>query len=110
MESARALSQAQTELEDTEKKLSEAAQARQSAENAIRGYAMRLDSREQRRGELEKQSMDMQMSMNNMASRVRLLGDMEKEYEGYSKAVKNVMQFSAPSCTRRLSRDPRSFS
>ncbi len=99
-ESARALSQAQTELEDTEKKLGEAAQARQSAENAIRGYAMRLDSREQRRGELEKQSMDMQMSMNNMASRVRLLGDMEKEYEGYSKAVKNVMQFSARGTVR----------
>ena len=32
--------------------------------------------------------------MNNLDSRIRLLGEMEKEYEGFNKAVRTVMQAS----------------
>lgn len=34
------------------------------------------------------------MEMNNLDSRIRLLSEMEKEYEGFNKAVRTVMQAS----------------
>ena len=42
-------------------------------------------------GEQEEQAVNLRMESNNVSSRVRMLSEMEKLYEGYSKAVKVVM-------------------
>ena len=39
-------------------------------------------------------SIDLTMEKNNLDSRIHLLSEMEKEYEGFSKAVKAVMRES----------------
>ena len=58
---------------------------------ALRSTLSEMDEREKETGE---QHVSLTMEMNNLDSRIRLLGEMEKEYEGFNKAVRTVMQAS----------------
>ena len=85
-ESAReALRTAKRALEDAE-------DAAAAAKNVIEGHTLRMDSRVKREQAAAKAHMDLTMEQSNLDSRIRLLSEMEKEYEGFSKAVKVVMQ------------------
>ena len=66
-----------------------------SLDNVIRGYQLRLQSRKERLQQTETRANDLQLKQNTLQSRIHLLSDMEKMYEGYSKAVKLVMQATA---------------
>jgi len=63
-----------------------------AAKNTISGYEMRLSSRETRREELQQQFNQLKIRKDTLSSRIRLLQEMEKDFEGYSKAVRVVMQ------------------
>ncbi len=65
-----------------------------SLKNIISGYTMRTESRRRKADEAGDKKMKMTIEMNSLKSRISLLTEMEKEYQGYSKAVKLVMQES----------------
>lgn len=64
---------------------------RDAARNVITGYQMRCQSRQRKADEIAEKHRRLQMDENNLNSRIRMLTEMEKMYEGYSKAVKLVM-------------------
>lgn len=66
-----------------------------SLSNVISGYKMRIDGREKKAIQLREKTNSLTLELGSVASRMNILSEMEKEYEGYSKAVKVVMQESA---------------
>lgn len=74
--------------------ISEQTEKLTAAENVISGYALRLKTREERCARERDAHVKLQMEINNVASRKNMLAELEREYEGYSKAVKRVMQLS----------------
>ena len=79
-------------LSETKKQLEEQREAAASASNTCRGYALRLTARRQKLEELTDQLRSAKMEENSARSRANLLADMEREYEGFSKAVRVVMR------------------
>ena len=57
----------------------------------ISGYALRLESRKKKAAQARERHTRLRMDENALASRIKLLTEMEKDREGYSKAVKLVM-------------------
>ncbi|MDE7221211.1 MAG: chromosome segregation protein SMC, partial [Oscillospiraceae bacterium] len=72
--------------------LEDAREDAQAAVNIIQGHALRMESREKREKDAANAHMQLTMEQNNLDSRIRMLTEMEKEYEGFSKAVRLVMQ------------------
>ena len=60
--------------------------------NVIDGCRMKLKSREDAVNELNERSNRLAVDCRSMESRINMLSEMEKDYEGYSKAVKVVMR------------------
>ena len=85
------LAAARREQETVEKELDEAQEERDGVKNVIAGYLLRLESREKRARQVEESRVKLQMEENALRSRIHMLTEMEKLYEGYSKAVKLVM-------------------
>ncbi|MCD8005158.1 MAG: chromosome segregation protein SMC [Oscillospiraceae bacterium] len=83
--------QAGEQLEQVSLELEQARQERDDLGNIISGYQMRLDARKKKADSAEQQQINLKMQENNLASRIHMLSEMEKMYEGYSKAVKVVM-------------------
>ena len=71
--------------------LDQAREDRDSLQNVISGYRLRLEGREKKAREAEERHVKLQMEENALQSRIHMLSEMEKLYEGYSKAVKLVM-------------------
>ena len=65
-----------------------------SLKNVIGGYTLRAQSRRKKADEAADKKMKMTMELGALKSRISLLTEMEKDYEGYSKAVRLVMQES----------------
>ncbi len=83
--------QARQALEDAQKELDRVAEDRDAAKNVIGGYQMRLQSRRRKLDQAQERHRRLQMDENNLSARIKMLSEMEKLYEGYSKAVKLVM-------------------
>ena len=66
-----------------------------SSSNAIDGCRMKLKSRESNLELLTEKANRLSVDGRTMDSRIRLLEDMERDYEGYSRAVKTVMREAA---------------
>lgn len=60
--------------------------------NVIEGYSMRMEGRESKVKALEEKQTKLTIELNSAKSRVSMLSEMEKEFEGYSLAVKTVMR------------------
>ena len=92
------LSTIQAQLEDARKGVRTARRAVDAQEDAaaaaniIQGHTLRMEGREKREQDAANALMKLTMEQNNLDSRIRMLAEMEKEYEGFSKAVKLVMQ------------------
>ena len=71
--------------------LDKAQEDRESLQNIINGYNLRVESRQKKAKEAEERHVKLQMEENAIRSRIHMLSEMEKMYEGYSKAVKLVM-------------------
>ena len=79
-------------LENTRRQLKEKQENAVSAENQRKGYQLRADARRERTKDLDERLRKLRMDERAIQSRVSLLSDMEKEYEGFSRAVRVVMR------------------
>lgn len=70
----------------------EAKDKTEELKNIIDGYSIRMEGRETKVKTLEEKQTKLTIDLNSARSRVSMLTEMEKEYEGYSLAVKTVMR------------------
>ncbi len=73
------------------KELENAREERDGLSNIINGYELRLQGRRKKAADAEQKQVNLKMQENNLNSRIHMLSEMEKMYEGYSKSVKVVM-------------------
>ena len=85
------LSQSRESQTAARTELEQAREDRDSLRNVISGYTLRVESRRSKAKQAEERHMKLQMEENALKSRIHMLSEMEKMYEGYSKAVKLVM-------------------
>ena len=83
--------QAQSAAEQLRKELERVAEDRDGARNVISGHQMRCQTRQRKLDQAQEHCNRLRMDENNLASRIKLLTEMEQMYEGYSKAVKLLM-------------------
>ena len=62
--------------------------------NVLEACRMKLKSREEKAAQLSERANALEVDGRSMDGRIRMLSDMEKDYEGYSRAVKTVMRES----------------
>ena len=73
-------------------RLKEAKENVTTAENTIAGYRLRLSTRTQQRDSLQKQADASAVQLDTLDAKIRMLREMERDFEGFSKAVRLVMQ------------------
>ena len=61
-------------------------------DNVLSGCRMKLQNREEMLRQAEEKATKLAVDGRSMDARIHMLSEMEKEYEGYSKAVKTVMR------------------
>ncbi len=83
--------QARQSGQDLREELDKALEERDAVRNVISGYQMRCQTRQRKADEAQERHRKLQMDENALNSRIHMLTEMEKVYEGYSKAVKLVM-------------------
>lgn len=87
------------ELEASKKKYSEVRRAledaeekRDSIDNMLAGFELKNKSRAERASKLREREGKLSLSVETMKNHLRMLRDMEKDFQGYSNAVKSVMR------------------
>ena len=80
------------EAKAAQQALKDAREEAEAAANVIQGHALRMAGREKQADAAAAALVQLTMELNNLDARVRMLAEMEKEYEGFSKAVRLVMQ------------------
>ena len=85
------LEQAREQARSARKALEDAREERDAAKNVISGYQLRSESRRKKAEQAKDRQVKLQMEENALASRIKLLTEMENMHEGYSKAVKLVV-------------------
>ena len=83
---------ARREIKTARRSLEDAEEDANAAANVIQGHSLRMESREKREKAANEAKLQLTMELNNVESRSRMLAEMEKEYEGFSKAVREVMR------------------
>ena len=86
------LTAAEGEARENRKLLNAAKEDADAAGNIINGHSLRMESRRKKAEEAAAEKMQLTMDVNALTDRIHLLTEMEKEYEGFSKAVKVCMQ------------------
>jgi len=81
-------------LRSVRKQLSDGREDITACKNSMEGYKLRARAREQKRDELKGKLDKISIDLDTLRSRLRMFMEMEKEYEGFSKAVRVVMQES----------------
>ena len=89
------LEEAYKDLAGNDKKLLEARESADSLRNMISGYTLRAETRRKKAEAAGDKKTKLTMELNALRSRIALLSEMEKEFAGYNKAVKTVMQESS---------------
>ena len=84
--------QTQTQQLESRKKLEQAKEDARSAQNIISGYELRLQSRLEKKEQLRRQADAEGVQLDTTEAKIRMLREMEREFEGFSKSVKLVMQ------------------
>ncbi len=83
---------AQTQLKRARRALRDAREEVVACQNTMEGYRLRVQTREQKRNTLQSQVRELGITADTLESRLKMLQEMEREFEGYSKAVRIVMQ------------------
>ncbi len=96
------LAQSEKESKENRKALNAAKEEAQAVDNIISGHSMKMDGRRRRAEEAAEKKLQLTMEENNLTSRIHLLSEMEKEYEGFTKAVKTVMQAAQKNALRGI--------
>ena len=86
------LSQTEKEAKANRRALEDARDDAEAAANIIAGHSLRMEERQKKADAAGENRVKLTMDVAALDNRIRLLTEMEKEYEGFSKAVKVVMQ------------------
>jgi len=86
------LEQAERDAKANRRALEDAQEDAQAAANIIAGHSLRMEERERKAAAASDRRMKLTMDAGALENRIRLLTEMEKDYEGFSKAVKLVCQ------------------
>ena len=89
---AERMQQAEAELAEAQKALKAAQEEVTANQNAISGYTLRQQSRSKRRDELAEQVQKLRSQLESVTAKVGVFQAMEKDFEGYQKSVRTVMQ------------------
>ena len=87
-----ALEEKRAEAKQCRRRLEDAQDEAAAAANVIAGHTLKLEGREKRHQAAQDRKLRLTMDHQAMADRIALLTEMEKEYEGFNKAVRLVMQ------------------
>ncbi len=90
-EAERRLSEEQEIHGKMEQRLKNCVETIESAENKKRGVAIKAESRRKKTAALENELKEAQAGLTDSWNRVKMLKDMQREYEGFSRSVKSVM-------------------
>ncbi len=85
-------SQAEEALKESRKALLTARENVTAANNTISGYTLRQTTRLKRRDELAQTLRELTGKLDSIGARVRVFRAMERDFESYTKSVKQVMQ------------------
>ncbi len=85
------IGEAEASAKALQEELDKALEEKASIENILGGYEMRCQNRRRKAEEARQRHQKLQIDENTLRSRIHMLTEMEKLYEGYSKAVKLVM-------------------
>ncbi len=86
------LTQRRAQQKETRRALENARDEAEAAANIIAGHSLRMEERKKKAAAASEQRMQLTMDAGALENRIRLLREMEKDYEGFSKAVKLVCQ------------------
>ena len=86
------LESGEKESKENRRALNEAKEEAQAVQNVIQGHSLRMDARRKKAEAAAAEKLQLTMDVGKLDDRIRMLTEMEKEYEGFSKAVKTVMQ------------------
>ncbi len=96
------LSAGEKEAKENRRALREAQEEAQAVQNMIQGHTLKMDSRRKKAEDAAAAKLKLTMDAGALDDRIRLLTEMEKEYEGFSKAVKTVMQAAEKNTLRGI--------
>lgn len=82
-------------ISEIEGQLAALEEEQRSNANVLEGCRMKLKSREDALSVANERATKLQIDARSMDARINMLSEMEKDFEGYSKAVKTVMRESA---------------
>ena len=88
------LTDAQEEAAQLKEMLADAEQAVAARDNAVKGYELRLESRRKRAQAAREAWNQLTLDVSEQQRRAKLLEDMERNLEGFSQSVKQVMKAS----------------
>ena len=86
------INDAEARISELSNELSSLTEEQRSNANVLDGCRMKLKSREDTLSAVTERSTKLQIDARSMDSRIAMLAEMEKDFEGYSKAVKTVMR------------------
>ncbi len=84
--------QAEDRINEILQSLRELAEEQSKNDNVLSGCRIKLQSREQKVAQLTQKANALEVDERSMDARIRMLSDMERDFEGYSRAVKTVMR------------------
>lgn len=85
------VAEAEKEAESDREALKKAREERDSVKNVLSGYLLRLEGRKKKADEAQQIFTKLSLEENTINSRIKMLDEMEKAYEGYTKSVRAVM-------------------
>ena len=88
---AEKLADTEKEAKENRRALGDAREEAEAVTNIINGHTLKMESRQKRDEIAAAAKLQLTMDVNALRSRIHLLSEMEKEYEGFSKAVRLVM-------------------
>ena len=88
----RQLAEKGTEARSNRRALEDAQDEAEAAANIISGHALRMEERKKKAAAAAENRVKLTMDTGALDNRIRLLTEMEKDYEGFNKAVKLVCQ------------------
>ena len=93
---------AKKDAEETKKELSQWNSTVEDLKNTITGYTLRASGRLKKRQTMEETVSGLKITRDTLTSRIRMYREMEKGYEGYSKATRIVMQEAEKGTLRHI--------
>ena len=89
------IDEAEGKLSELDKSLGELREENSRNQNALEGARMKVKNREMNVETLTEKVNRLSVDARTMDSRIKMLDDMQRDFEGFSKAVKGVMRESA---------------